>query len=62
MKPFSEIARCVCGGGAYCHGWEGAFLIACERHGTREVCWTGPLRKTERAAINAWNKIMEKGK
>jgi hypothetical protein len=52
--------KCQCGKPAYAFmappsGYE--FFVAC---GTGEYCWRAPWRKTESAAILAWNKVMGK--
>ena len=58
-KPMPEIKKCHCGA----EGWlvrvaEGLFpSVRCTVPG----CWWGPQRKTERAAIVAWNAAPRKG-
>jgi len=36
----------------------GYFVICPRLNGARYSCWTGPIRKTEAAAIRAWNAVM----
>ena len=58
MTPLPEIARCKCGRGpfVYTFPWlDFGNTVRC----LRGHCWIGPHRKTPRAAINAWNKVME---
>ena len=71
MKPLPEIAKCKCGAEAVCEWYENAdgimyYTAQCSKPATppdyEHICWCGPLRRTERGAIVAWNKIMEKGK
>ncbi len=51
-KPLPTIARCACGRKAELTGFEYPF-VACSYCG-----WSGPIRKTKRVAVLAWNKVM----
>ena len=57
-KPLPEIARCECGRKAILYRASyGVCLVICPRFdAVGELCWRGPTRKTERDAINAWNR------
>ena len=55
----SEINNCFCGRKAEVNqeGFHGeSRYVLC----TREQCWTGPIRKSQKQAIEAWNKRTEK--
>ena len=55
-----KINNCRCGRKAKVERnptiFEHRFYVDC----TRYHCWQGPHRKSEREAIKAWNKVMEK--
>ena len=51
-----EIKNCRCGRKARMDYSQPGYHVKC----TRFYCWTGPERKTEREAIKAWNRVMEK--
>jgi len=67
MSKLPEIAKCACGHGAYMgrtlrtpYGTEAHvedYFVGCWGCGA-----LGLVRRTERGAINAWNKVMEAGK
>ena len=55
MKP----VKCKCGKPVKVDlGGTKQFSIFCPS----ETCWMGPVRKTERGAIAAWNAVMRKAK
>ena len=61
-KPLPEIARCVCGKTP--EMFRAKSLMDAARKFIRVQCancWCGPYRKSERAAILAWNRVMNKG-
>jgi hypothetical protein len=54
----SEPVRCNCSG----KGW--VFLVDVNPSKWqvwcgRSECWQGPIRRSKRAAINAWNRVMQ---
>ena len=55
-KKLPEIAKCFCGKKADVVGDvdNNEFYCACNN----PQCWTGPMRKTEQGAINAWSKVL----
>lgn len=55
-----KINNCFCGRKAEVNeeGFHGdSRYVLC----MREQCWTGPIRKSQKQAIIAWNKRTEKG-
>lgn len=54
-----KINKCFCGrkARAYVLGRIGEYMVDCDR----TECWSGPVKKTEKQAIDAWNKRTEKG-
>ncbi len=54
-----KIGNCSCGRKAvsYTIIVTGRIFMQCSRLN----CWEGPVRKTEKEAVKAWNKVMEKG-
>ena len=60
-----EIAKCSCNMKAelrtYCCNTDEHFAC-CPRRGRYDhlTCWSGPIRRTKREAILAWNKVMER--
>ena len=49
------ISNCRCGRKAeVTETYTAKFYILCKRNG----CWRGPVRKTKREAIKAWNRVM----
>ena len=65
MSALPEVVNCDCGrkARAWCI-WTGEWQVICNRHwhvnSLRKDCWFGPVRKTERGSITAWNRVMEK--
>ncbi len=59
MSKLPKIANCSCGNKADLFYWmdgSGRVAVSC----LCDMCPEGPTRKTERGAINAWNKRMGK--
>ena len=55
-KPMPTLVKCVCGGKpkvAFA-GWKTEMAVWCMKKG----CWCGPIRRSERAAIESWNAVM----
>ena len=65
-KELPEIAKCACGSSAHTKPTLNlkSHYVQCASVDEYDCprCWIGPDRKTERGAINAWNKVMEAGK
>lgn len=60
-KPLPEIAPCECGKPGAMFGLMTPHIKCTRQHEPGlYACWIGPDRKTPRAAIKAWNKMMEK--
>ena len=61
-KPLPEIARCKCGRVAKVEStvFGKRFYVQCSYRGDDGIqwCFFGPTRKTQRGAINAWNRVM----
>ena len=61
-KPMPKIGKCGCGSADT--GWESAFLVGLQHEGgpfcvhCGKCGKEGPIRKTPRGAITAWNKLM----
>ena len=61
-KPLPEIETCVCGRKAYV-ARPLCFVGALPRVECKDAdCWRGPKRKTERGAINVWNRFQRAAK
>lgn len=55
-KPLPTIARCPSGHKPRLEPFaSGRFFVECY-YGL--LCWSGPVRKSRRGAINAWNRVM----
>lgn len=52
-----EPALCTCGRRATCTWWVTGYMVRCSRGFD---CWRGPERRTARAAIEAWNRVMDR--
>jgi len=58
-KPLPKIAKCKCRRLAEVCYREPSYYVICGS----VSCWVGPVRRTERKAIAAWNALMgRKGK
>lgn len=56
----TEPVKCRCGKEAQEENiWYGNHHLGLAVKCSRDDCWEGPMRKTARKAINAWNKVME---
>lgn len=58
MKPLPKIEKCPCGALAQIEegAWSLGYYVLCGKR----CGWGGPTMATERGAIKAWNKVMEK--
>jgi len=69
-KAEPELAKCRCGHSAKVDRWidnnSTSYRVECQRVKALDpdtdwvICWIGPMRRTRRGAILAWNKVMER--
>ncbi len=64
-KPLPEIEKCVCGRKGALEPTVDNIVkknprrwVTCWNSNT--ICWNGPIRKSKRAAILAWNRVMRR--